>query len=381
MRVAVGQAGGPTSVINQSLSAFISEFSPGDLYLIVNGYEGLADDHMIQMGEEEQKHIQMRKQEPGALLGSGRFSFTHEQIKRALSHLIRRKIDVLVFIGGNGTMSALHSLQQQAEAQGYPLNVIGIPKTVDNDIAGIDHAPGFASAAKYVAQSTHFSELDLKAMRNFEQVRILETMGRNVGWLASAAGYLSTESQGPDYIYVPEHEYSIDLIMKDVARAYRAKGYCLIVISEGVSLNNNQTSLSNSRGRTILGGVSKQIEGAVKEKLQLTARAELLGMNQRCYRPAVSKVDEAEAVLVGHRAAELVKGNESGFMIGLQRRDTIGYKAEVTQVPLHIVYDGGERFLPDYYINERQHYNKWLQGIIDIPEPAVSKHSGRSMIL
>ncbi|PRO65852.1 diphosphate--fructose-6-phosphate 1-phosphotransferase [Alkalicoccus urumqiensis] len=381
MRVAIGQAGGPTSVINESLASFVSTFSDDDIYLVLNGYEGLATNQMKAMGEMQRETIERSRGEPGAVLGSGRYDFSPALQKQALAYLMERRIEALVFIGGNGTMSALHAVQHLAEEAGYPLKVIGIPKTVDNDIAGIDHAPGFGSAAKYVAQSARYSKMDLQAMRNFEQVRILETMGRNVGWLAQASGYGMTEEAGPDAIYVPEREYSLETILGDVRRAWKEKGYCLLVISEGVTINNQQTALSNSRGRTILGGVSKVIEEAVREKLELVSRAEQLGMNQRCYYPAVSKVDQQEAAAVGTYAAKLVQNGESGFMVGVHRHDTMNYKAELTRVPLQIVSDGGERLLPDTYIEERKAYNEWLEGIIDLPPVSTQTQAGSSSIL
>lgn len=147
----------------------------------------------------ENKHV------PGACLGSGRFPLEAEHIEQCVQQLRNIQADALVVIGGNGTMEALSKIEQEAANTGYELQVIGLPKTVDNDLGGTDHAPGFGSAVRYVAQSTLDISRDLYSMRNFEQVRILETMGRNAGWLALATGFLRRyEEDGPHIILIPE---------------------------------------------------------------------------------------------------------------------------------------------------------------------------------
>src|SRR5699024_10953463 len=188
-KIAVGKAGGPTSVINTSLVEVLEEIDV-EVYGVINGFQGHVEGNLTHINEQKKKEINQFRKIPGACLGAGRYTLSEENKVEAIRVLQKKDIHCLVFIGGNGTASALYKLSETAKELNYELQVIGISKTVDNDIYGMDHAPGFASAARYVATSVRDINQDLKSMRNFEQVRIIETMGRHSGWLAAASGLL-----------------------------------------------------------------------------------------------------------------------------------------------------------------------------------------------
>lgn len=204
-KIAVGQAGGPTAVINASLVGLINGlYENSEIYAVMNGYQGVVEEDLERLEGPLYDWVRQHKDVPGCCLGSGRYPFTPELIYKAVLNLKKHGIHTLVFIGGNGTMAALHKMSEIAQSITYDLQVIGVPKTVDNDLSGTDHAPGFASASRYTALNVRDVSKDLEAMRNFEQVRIIETMGRNAGWLAFASGYYkNSELDGPHFIYLP----------------------------------------------------------------------------------------------------------------------------------------------------------------------------------
>ncbi|WP_281888546.1 diphosphate--fructose-6-phosphate 1-phosphotransferase [Paenibacillus sp. YYML68] len=381
-KIAVGQAGGPTAVINASLVGLLDGlYETNTVYAVMNGYQGLVEDDMEPLEEHSLEWVQQHKLVPGACLGSGRYPFTNERMQQAVEQLKRRGIDTLVFIGGNGTMAALQRLSVLAEEMHYKLQVIGIPKTVDNDLSCTDHAPGFASAARYVAMTARDISKDLEAMRNFEQVRIIETMGRNAGWLALSSGYLKTcDCDGPHHIYVPERPLAASQFLSDVQSSVQAFGMATIVVSEGFTFEGTaQVEREVVQGRPVLGGIAAQMEAIVREQLGLTVRSENMGMHQRSAMYAVSEQDLHEAYEVGAKAAEYVTSGLSNRMVSIQRRDTIEYNYDLVPVPLEDVMREGERLLPDIFIEDPARYYTWLQPIVGEPVPAYPAMRRRSV--
>jgi ATP-dependent phosphofructokinase / diphosphate-dependent phosphofructokinase len=303
---------------------------------------------------------------PGACLGSGRYVLTEEKIERAVLNLHRKSIEVLIFIGGNGTMEALYKVKKKADDMGYDLQVIGLPKTVDNDISCTDHAPGFGSSAKYVAQATRDISRDLYAMRNFEQVRILETMGRNAGWLAAASGLLKEyDEEGPHFIALPERPMSQFQLLHKVEEAIDRYGYATVVISEGVSWKSGtQIEREEVDGRPILGGISAEVEKFLKSELDVMVRSELLGINQRSSSQSVSNIDYNESLLVGITGGIWVREGRTGIMVSLQRVTDVGYNVDMKPIPLEEVVNAGERLLPDLWIESPDRYYEWLRPLI-----------------
>ncbi|MFC7786871.1 diphosphate--fructose-6-phosphate 1-phosphotransferase [Rossellomorea sp. GCM10028870] len=366
-KIAIGQAGGPTTVINATLAGFVKNtMKDHALFFVRNGYEGLVKGNFLKGTDELLEWVLQNERVPGACLGSGRYPFSPAQMELAVRHLKNEGIDSLVFIGGNGTMEALSLIGAEAKRQQYDLQLIGLPKTVDNDLGCTDHAPGFGSSARYVAQTTNDISRDLHSMQNFEQVRILETMGRNAGWLAASSGLLRRfEEEGPHYIALPEKKLNVEELVSSVDEAVSRYGYATIVVSEGVKwAGGEQVELETVTGRTILGGISKQIESFLKDELHVTARAEILGMNQRSFSYAVSSVDRYEAFLCGEAGGHWVRHGHSGVMVSLQRSKDRGYNVETIPVALEDVVRAGERMLPSHFIQHPGEYYKWLRPLI-----------------
>ncbi|WP_152655213.1 diphosphate--fructose-6-phosphate 1-phosphotransferase [Oceanobacillus sp. CFH 90083] len=371
-KIVVGQAGGPTSVINASLAGFIEEvMDENKLTFLQNGYEGLVYGNFLDGTAEIERWIIENKHVPGACLGSGRFSLESEHIVQCVAQLKKMQADALVVIGGNGTMEALSKIEQEAANVHYDLQVIGIPKTVDNDLGATDHAPGFGSAARYVAQSTLDVSRDLYSMRNFEQVRILETMGRNAGWLALASGFLRRHKEdGPHLILIPERPVKKEELLKEVDQIIQKYGYAVIIVSEGVQWEGaGQVEKEVIDGRTILGGISSEMELLLKKELKIMARAELLGMNQRSSSMFVSPVDYQEAYQAGVCGGKWLKEGKNKIMVSLQRTKQFDYNINKIPVDLKEVVQEGERMVPDYFIDNKQAYYNWLAPLIgaDLP--------------
>ncbi|SFO94680.1 diphosphate--fructose-6-phosphate 1-phosphotransferase [Salibacterium halotolerans] len=365
--IAIGQSGGPTAVINATLAGFVRTlYKDHQLTFIRNGYEGLAEDVFFEGTKEMISGVLDHERVPGACLGAGRYGFTREKVKQSVKNLRSRGVQTLVFMGGNGTMEALHDIQQEADQQHYPLQVIGLPKTVDNDLAGTDHAPGFGSAAKYAAMAARDMSRDLQAMNNFEQVRILETMGRNAGWLAATSGFFNEYPEdGPHVISLPECPMKPQVLVQQTESALETYGSALIVVSEGSAWSGDeQVEKEIVNGRPVLGGVSREVEELLKENLGVMVRSELLGMNQRSFSPAVSTVDLKEAIQTGETGAEWVLEERSGVMASLKRISTSPYRVSFTPVWLEAVEQSGERKLPSKFINDQDAFRDWLRPLL-----------------
>ncbi|HEX6923473.1 MAG TPA: diphosphate--fructose-6-phosphate 1-phosphotransferase, partial [Bacillales bacterium] len=364
-KIAIGQAGGPTAVINTSLAGFLDTVQ-ADVYGVLDGFQGLVEGNIVKITEDIKRKVDQHRDVPGACLGAGRYQMSDDQKVKALRQLQERDIHTLVFIGGDGTMSALCQLSQTAHYIGYELQVVGIPKTVDNDLAETDHSPGFASAARYVALAVRDISKDLEAMRNFEQVRIIETMGRNVGWLAAASGLLKNhETDGPHAIYFPEQVLTAENFLKNTNDLVQKFGFVSIVVSEGVTIQERPSvEKAIVNGRKVLGGVSTQLAQLVHDELGLMARDELLGMNQRASQLASSSQDRREAYDVGKKAALLVEEGISKVMVAINRTSQTDYQYRLSAVSLEKVVGGAERHLPNHYIKDLDQYYQWLRPLV-----------------
>ncbi|NGP45710.1 diphosphate--fructose-6-phosphate 1-phosphotransferase [Bacillaceae bacterium SIJ1] len=376
-RIAVLQAGGPTPVLNASLASFVEKArSSGHLLFIQGGYQGLADGHFIEASDTFLAWICNNAHVPGACLGAGRFQLKEKTFNLCIQQLQQHRIDTLVGIGGNGTMAALHKLSEHARQMEMDLQIVGIPKTVDNDISCTDHAPGFGSAARYVATSTRDMSRDLLAMKGFEKVRVLETMGRHTGWLAAASGLLREyDEEGPHFIGIPEEVIDPEHLTETVGDALAKFGSALIVVSEGVLWERERpVARAQVNGRHILGGVSQQIAHYLEKQLGVDGiRSELFGMNQRSFSMAVSDIDRAEARAVGETAARLMNDGETDFMVSIRRQDSYTYSTTMEAVPIQEVFVQGEQTMPKQWIHHPENYHHWLRPLVGEGMPSYPR--------
>jgi 6-phosphofructokinase 1 len=370
--IAVVQTGGCSAVINSSLAGIVKAAQENHLSILglENGFEGLLMRRTVDLNLLDDENLGRLRKTPGMFLGSSRMVLTEKNFHDIPLCLKNLGVDVLLMIGGNGTMYAAEQIRQSARGQSIPLVVIGVPKTVDNDIIGVDYAPGYASAARYIAQAVLDIGVDLESMKTFEQVRIIEVMGRSVGWLTAAAG-LARHGEGtaPHLIYLPETDFDESEFLIDVKKVYQQYGFVVAVVGEGIH-DKDKIPVGNNpfaelkRGSKVFGGASAYLAALVGEKLKVRARSQDLTMAQRCFIPMRSAVDEREAHRTGRAAVTaLLKGND-GVMV-LCRHDEQGYQT----IPLSKV-GGLEKSVPEIFYDKKKkqvtkQFIEWLMPVIE----------------
>ncbi len=374
----VVHGGGPTAVLNASLYGVIREAQKNPdikkIYGAIGGSEAILTENFLDMGELEDEKIELLLQTPGTAIGSSRFPLEQEQYEAMVDILKKNDIKYVLFNGGNGSMDTCGKVSKVCADEG--IYVVGIPKTMDNDISIIDHAPGFPSAAKYIATVTKEVGADVKSLPI--HVCVIEAMGRNAGWI-TAASVLARKEPGdaPHLVYLPERNFKEEEFLEDVKRLYDELGGVVVVVSEG---------LRNEKGESIVppifktdravyyGDVSAYLAELVIKKLGIKARSEKPGLCGRTSMLLQSKVDREEAVLVGREAVKAAVAGHTGVMVGIRRKDGEEYGIETPLIPIEEVMLN-ERVMPEDYINERgnditESFARWCKPLIDgdLPE-------------
>jgi ATP-dependent phosphofructokinase / diphosphate-dependent phosphofructokinase len=356
----VGQSGGPTAVINASLAGVVQAAlasSQIDRVLgALDGARGILHEDLVDLRHEDPHMLELLRQTPGAALGTSRLRLGEEHFERVLALFKAHDIRYFCLIGGNDSMDTAHQIEQMAAGEHYELHAIGVPKTVDNDLACTDHCPGYGSAARFVALTIRDTGIDSQSGKSSTPVKIVEIMGRHAGWLtASAALARSTTSGGaPHLIYVPERPVSLDEFLNDIETIYRERGYVVVALSEGVRdaaghfLGVMDTTI-DAFGHQQLGGVSAILAGEVTRRLGLKARFEKPDTMQRSSVALASRVDQAEAFLVGQTAVHAMERGETGKMVTLERAPGPTYHCHTGLVELSKVA-GVEKMLPAEFL-------------------------------
>jgi len=366
----VGQSGGPTSVINSSVYGVIrsalDDPNITKVYGASHGIRGVLDDVLFDMGQEDARELALLMHTPSSALGSCRYKLKPAHVddsdyRRILE--IFQKYDVRYFFynGGNDSMDTCQKIAEYMQHVGYECRVMGVPKTVDNDLWGTDHCPGFASAAKYVA--TSLSELYLDArVYDTPMVCIVEIMGRHAGWLTAAAAAANTIGQGPDLIYLPEVAFDFDRFLDDVQRIYNESGKVLVAVSEGIhdvdgrliAEYGAEDAPTDAFGHKQLGGLAATLTRFVKERIgNVKCRGIELSLLQRCAAHCASETDVQESFLAGKTAVEAAVSGISGKMVAFRRgADENGaYLCETILLDLADVANR-EKKVPREWINE-----------------------------
>lgn len=331
----IGQTGAPTAVVNESLAGFL-EGSPGEQVSFVRGGPtGLVAGDYVPV--EKLDHRAGWRGWGGSVIGGGRRAVTSADLDAVIESLARHHIDALSLVGGNGTMAFLQAIAERAEQRGSSLRVVGIPKTIDNDLPGVDHSPGFASAASYLSQIMPDLARDHQAMSSIEPVRLVETMGRATGWLAAAAAFPGESGESSvDLVITPEQALSTECFLSTLEARVADKGRVLAVVSEGVFPDLSEQPVGQKNHATLVtGGVSRLLADQIGQQLGLPVRAEVLGVVQRSAAALSSATDRQEAYDVGYRAAQVLVGSEeTGVMVGICRVDGHEYAPQYSLVPL-----------------------------------------------
>jgi 6-phosphofructokinase 1 len=362
--VLVGQSGGPTAVVNASVAGIIAEALNHDcveeVYGALNGVLGLLQEDLIDLASESQQQIRALKHTPGAALGSCRYKLKKQaDFDRVLEVFKAHNIRYFFYIGGNDSQDTATKISAHAQAQGYELRVIGVPKTVDNDLPATDHCPGFGSTAKFIATTVRELALDNEAMGQGDLVSIVEVMGRSAGWIAASAALAKRRDQPhdpPHLIYLPEIPFSQDKCLEDIRRVLKREKFCQIVVSEGLTdSDGNYVSAdpaTDAFGHAQLGGAGEFIKSLVEANLPgVKARLSVPGLMQRSAAHSASKVDADEAYLVGQAAVKAAINGETDKLVTLVRGDNDTYSCETGLAPLADVANNVKK-LPREWINE-----------------------------
>ncbi|MGN0161929.1 MAG: 6-phosphofructokinase [Lachnospiraceae bacterium] len=335
--VIVGQSGGPTSVINSSLVGVYKtakDRGAGKVYGMLHGIKGLLDGQYVDLSEhiKTDLDIDLLKRTPSSFLGSCRYKLpeicdnkaVYDQIFAKLNEL---NIEAFFYIGGNDSMDTIKKLSDYAVLINSDIKFMGVPKTIDNDLATTDHTPGYGSAAKYIAAVTKEIIRD-GLVYDYPTITIVEIMGRNAGWLTAAAALSKTEDcEGVDMIFLPEVPFDIDFFMNKVKELSKVKSSIVIAISEGIKVADGRyvfeladhVEFTDAFGHKQLSGSAKFLANKIGAELGVKTRAIELSTLQRCAAHMTSRVDITEAFQVGGAAVKAAFEGETGKVIVLER--------------------------------------------------------------
>ena len=328
-----GQSGGPTSVINASAYGVISTALKNPNITRVlgaeHGIKGVLNDRLFDMGQEDPAELELLKYTPSSALGSCRYKIADPDAddtdyKRILE--IFKKYDVRYFFynGGNDSMDTCNKISKYMQKVGYECRVMGVPKTIDNDLFGTDHCPGFASAAKYIATSCMEVYHDARVY-DTGMICIVEIMGRHAGWLTAASGLAAAMGAGPDLIYLPETDFDMDKFIAEVKKVYAERGNCMVAVSEGIHyadgsfVSEAKTSATDGFGHAQLGGLAAMLAETVKEATGAKVRGIELSLLQRCGAHLASQTDIDESFMAGKAAVENAVAGLTDKMVGFER--------------------------------------------------------------
>ena len=348
--------GGPTAVINASLYGAVQEAKRhpevGHIYGAIGGSGGLMKEQLRDLRQIPEEELSLLLTTPGSAIGTSRDRLREEEYRRMAEVLRKYEIDCVLLNGGNGTMDTCGKLWHQCKADGMDVRVMGIPKTMDNDIAVTDHAPGYGSAARYIAASVQEVCADVKSLPI--HVVIIEASGRNAGWITAASALARVEpGDGPDLIYLPERPFIEEAFLRDVSRLIEKKKGVVVVVSEGLRDEKGEPVAEPvfTSGRDVyFGDVCGHLANLVQQKLGYKARAEKPGLLGRASIAYQSSVDREEARLAGELACRAVLEGETGKMVAFRREEGAAYKVTPILVPIEPVMLE-EKKLPDAFIN------------------------------
>lgn len=380
----VAQSGGPTAVINNSVCGVIEAWQElsggGRLFGAIHGIKGVLEDNLVDLSGQNRAFVNGLRYTPGAALGSCRYKLQQGDYLKLLRFFQKENIHYFFYIGGNDSMDTANKVHRLALEEKYELYVIGIPKTVDNDLPFTDHCPGYGSAAKFLATTVMETSIDLRGLLMSKDVTITEVMGRNTGWLAAATALARRNSDdGPHLIYLPEVPFEREQFLADVERVYGELGHVYVVASEGlVDREGKYIFAEQSRdsfGHCMLGGLAEMLKTMVEKEIGIKVRCNIPGTLQRAAVHCASAVDATEAYMTGVEAVRLAAVGITGVMITLVRERGESYCCHPGSVELERVANM-EKKIPRDWINRDgndvcgdflQYVRPLIQGELSLP--------------
>ena len=355
--ILVAHGGGPTAVINCSLQGVVEAARASGkvdkIYAARFGAEGILKGDLIDLTDVSAETIAKLGHTPASAIGSCRRKLTDEDYPTVLETLKKFNIDCFFYNGGNDSMDTCHKVNELAKREGLDLRVIGIPKTMDNDLDITDHCPGFGSAARYAALSA--AELALDASGLPIHVVVLELMGRNAGWVTAASAMAKRLTDCEVLTYLPEVPVDEERMLADIEKGYAKGKGLLVTVSEGICGPDGKpladTGIVDGFGQNIPGGTAQHVTDQIIQRLGLKSRAEKPGLLGRASIPYVSSVDRAEAYAVGRYAMNAALRDESGYMVSIEAVRTPEYSSSMALVPLAKVANVEKKFPLEWIVD------------------------------
>ena len=361
--IMIGQSGGPTAAINATLRGVIEGArSCENITGIIgcqNGIEGVLYEKFANLEEtfEDERNLRLLSATPSAYLGSCRYKlpsdFEHEDYKKIFDVFEKMNIKFFLYIGGNDSMDTVHKLSSYAVENNHEINIVGVPKTIDNDLAITDHCPGYGSAAKYIATTVKEIACD-SAVYDIDSVTIVEIMGRNSGWL-TAASVLARAGRGraPHLIYLPERPFCIENFLADIKKVPARN--VVVAISEGIRDKDGKyicdavsSGVVDVFGHKMLSGAGKVLEGIVRDRLGIKARSIEINTPQRCASHTASLTDLTESIQIGRAGTLAASGGQTGVMMFFKR--VAKYEIEISSKSIAEIANV-EKTVPDDFIS------------------------------
>ncbi len=392
MNIAIAQSGGPTAAINASL---VGVFKQGLLtekidaiFGSINGIEGIINDDLVNLKSiiRTTEDMELLRQTPSTMLGSCRYKLPPVEEDEAVYDKIlacfeKHRIEIFVYIGGNDSMDTVVKLSDYLRQMSSPIRVIGVPKTIDNDLPVTDHTPGFGSAAKYVAATVQEIIRD-SSVYSIQSVTIVEIMGRHSGWLAASSCMLRANGEdAPHLIYLPESDFSAAQFIEDVRKEMAKHKAVIVAVSEGVTVSDEAEGLEDFQsgatdvfGHKYLSGIGKFLERLVAKEIGCKVRSVELNVMQRCSSHICSKTDIDEAERIGRHALRAALDGETGKMMYFRRVSQMPYAVTIEMTDAKNVANL-EKMFPQKWINAEQnqvtdaaiaYFLPLVQGEVDI---------------
>ncbi len=360
----VAQSGGPTAVINASACGVIQEALKQPeiegVYAAHNGILGILNEEIYDLGKEDPKDIEGLKTSPAAALGSCRYKVkSDEDFEKILRVFEKYNIRYFFYIGGNDSMDTADKVNKLAAEKGYEFIAMGVPKTIDNDLAHTDHCPGYGSVIKYLGTMVMEAGRDTEALYTTDTVNVIEAMGRNAGWIAAGTALARrSEEDAPHIILLPERTFDKEEF-KERVRYYLDKiKRCVVVVSEGTKTADGSYLSEQSGefgkddfGHTQLGGAAEYIKSVIENEVKVKSRFAIPSTIQRTGLHFASKTDSEEAYMVGQKAVQLAAEGVNGKMVTLERTADEPYSCKTGTAELSAVANG-EKYFPKEWISD-----------------------------
>jgi len=353
----IGQSGGPTIVINASLVGAIQAAWDLDeiqhFYGAVHGMDGLLNEQLCDLFREDPDVVEAMKLVPSAGLGTSRIKPKEQDLERAMEVFKAHDVRYFFYTGGDDSQLACHLISELAKSSDWDMQVVGVPKTIDNNLVVTDCCPGFASAARYAALCCQYVGRDAEA---FGTLEVVEIMGRHEGWLTGATSAARPEPDAPPHlVYLPEVQVTREQLISDVQGVYDEHGYAVIAVSEGFAFAGEDQATTSDKvdefGHSRLGGVAQWLGDVLEEATGVRARNDKLGNLQRCFAATASQVDLHQAYAVGKTAVEWAVDGQTDIMITIERENDDPYQWECGATSLMTVA-GDSKAVPREWINE-----------------------------